>query len=48
MAQGMTTMLQGGLAKVLQGETTAEEVMRVTRFDGCLDTDTKPTTKADL
>ena len=48
MAQGMTTMLQGGLAKVLEGETTAEEVMRATRFDGWLDTDTRPTTSADL
>ncbi|MFA5949752.1 MAG: ATPase, T2SS/T4P/T4SS family [Hyphomicrobium sp.] len=47
MAHGMTTMLQGGLVKVLKGETTPEEVMRVTRFDACLDTDIKLTTNAD-
>ena len=32
-AQGMATMLQAGLAKALNGETTTEEVMRVARFD---------------
>lgn len=32
-AQGMTTMLQAGLAKALTGETTTDEVMRVARFD---------------
>jgi type II secretory ATPase GspE/PulE/Tfp pilus assembly ATPase PilB-like protein len=30
----MTTMLQNGLIKALRGETTPEEVLRVTRFDG--------------
>lgn len=46
MAQGMTTMLQSGLVKALKGETTPEEVMRVTRFDTCLSSDTEPTTNA--
>ena len=44
---GMTTMLHNGLGKVLRGETTPEEVLRVTRFDACLDTATVPTTSAD-
>ena len=44
-SDGMTTMLQNGLVKALGGETTPEEVLRVTRFDACLDTDTEPTTK---
>lgn len=43
MAQGMTTMLQAGLLKALKGETTVEEVMRVARFDTCLNSDTEPT-----
>jgi general secretion pathway protein E len=34
VADGMTTMLQNGLIKALRGETTPEEVLRVTRFDG--------------
>ena len=29
--QGMTTMLDDGLEKVLKGETTIEEVLRVTK-----------------
>jgi general secretion pathway protein E len=36
VADGMTTMLQSGLAKALRGETTTEEVLRATRFDGDL------------
>jgi general secretion pathway protein E len=34
VADRMTTMLQNGLIKALLGETTPEEVLRVTRFDG--------------
>lgn len=34
---GMTTMLRNGLTKVLNGETTLEEVLRVTSFDGTQD-----------
>jgi general secretion pathway protein E len=34
VADRMTTMLQNGLMKALRGETTPEEVLRVTRFDG--------------
>jgi general secretion pathway protein E len=34
VADKMTTMLQNGLIKALRGETTPEEVLRVTRFDG--------------
>ncbi len=34
IADRMTTMLQNGLIKALRGETTPEEVLRVTRFDG--------------
>jgi general secretion pathway protein E len=41
---GMQTMLQNGLAKVMRGETTAEEVLRVTRFERCQDTPTRPMT----
>ena len=44
---GMTTMLHNGLGKVLKGETSPEEVLRVTRFDACLDTATVPTTSAE-
>jgi len=33
IADGMVTMLQNGLIKALQGETTPEEVWRVTRFE---------------
>ena len=36
VADGMTTMLQNGLVKALRGETTTEEVLRATRFDGDL------------
>ena len=36
VADGMTTMLQSGLVKVLRGETSPEEVLRATRFDGDL------------
>ena len=43
VADGMTTMLQSGLSKALKGETTPEEVLRVTRFDACLDTVIEPT-----
>ena len=43
VADGMTTMLQSGLSKALKGETTPEEVLRVTRFDACLDTAIEPT-----
>jgi general secretion pathway protein E len=32
VAGGMITMFQDGLAKALQGETTIEEVLRVTRM----------------
>ena len=45
-SDGMMTMLQNGLGKALGGETTPEEVLRVTRFDACQDTDTELTTKA--
>jgi general secretion pathway protein E len=34
VADRMTTMLQNGLVKALRGETTPEEVLRATRFDG--------------
>ena len=44
VADGMTTMLQNGLAKALCGQTTTEEVLRATRFDTCLDSATEPTT----
>ena len=44
---GMMTMLHNGLGKVLRGETTPEEVLRVTRFEACLDSATVPTTSAD-
>jgi len=30
---GMATMYQCGMAKALRGETTIDEVMRVTRMD---------------
>ncbi len=43
IGDGMQTMLQNGLAKVLEGETSLEEVLRVTRFDRCQDMLTKPT-----
>lgn len=33
VSQGMITMLQAGLVKALQGETSPEEVLRVARFD---------------
>jgi general secretion pathway protein E len=36
VADGMITMLQSGLVKALRGETTPEEVLRATRFDGDL------------
>lgn len=36
-ADGMTTMMQNGLIKALRGETTPEEVWRVTRFESNLD-----------
>ena len=32
IAAGMTTMFEDGLAKALRGETTIEEVLRVTRM----------------
>ena len=44
VAGGMTTMLQNGLTKALWGQTTAEEVLRATRFDTCLDSASEPTT----
>ena len=44
IADGMTTMLQNGLTKALWGQTTAEEVLRATRFDTCLDIGSEPTT----
>ncbi len=47
VADRMTTMLQNGLTKALRGETTPEEVLRVTRFDQCLDIATEPTTRTD-
>jgi general secretion pathway protein E len=43
VAGGMTTMLQNGLTKALWGQTTAEEVLRATRFDTCLDIASEPT-----
>ncbi len=46
-ADGMTTMLHNGLSKVLKGETSPEEVLRVTRFDACLDTATVPMTSGE-
>jgi general secretion pathway protein E len=36
-ADGMATMMQNGLIKALRGETTPEEVWRVTRFESNLD-----------
>lgn len=45
IVDGMTTMLQNGLIKTLRGETTADEVLRVTRFDQCQDSTTAPTTR---
>ena len=33
VADGMNTMLDDGLIKVLKGETTIEEVLRVTKND---------------
>ena len=36
-ADGMATMMQNGLIKALRGETTPEEVWRVTRFESSLD-----------
>lgn len=44
ITHGMTTMLQDGLIKVLDGVTTLQEVMRVTRYERCQDIDTEPTT----
>ena len=44
IADGMMTMLQNGLTKALWGQTTAEEVLRATRFDTCLDIGSEPTT----
>ena len=45
IVDGMTTLLQSGLIKALRGETTSEEVLRVTRFEECQDTLTAPTIK---
>ena len=42
IGDGMTTLLQNGLTKALRGETTAEEVLRVTRFEQCHDTSIVP------
>ena len=42
-ADGMTTLLQNGLTKSLLGQTTAEEVLRATRFDTCLNSVSEPT-----
>jgi general secretion pathway protein E len=44
---GMETMLQHGLAKALDGATSLEEVLRVTRFDRCQDIATKPMISAE-
>ncbi len=44
---GMETMLQHGLAKARDGATSLEEVLRVTRFDRCQDTATKPTISSE-
>ena len=33
VAEGMTTMLDDGLAKILQGNTTLDEVLRVTKVE---------------
>lgn len=46
VADGMHTLLQNGLTKALCGETTPEEVLRVTRFEECQDTFTDPTINA--
>ncbi len=46
VTDGMTTLLQNGLAKALRGQTTPEEVLRVTRFEECHDTSTEPTISA--
>ena len=43
IADGMSTLLQNGLTKALRGETTPEEVLRVTRFEEWQDTSTEPT-----
>ena len=47
VAGGMTTMLHNGLTKALWGQTTAEEVLRATRFDTCLDSASEPTTSKE-
>ncbi len=44
MAGARLTLLQNGLLKALLGETTAEEVLRATRFDTCQDIDSASTT----
>ena len=41
IADGMSTLLQNGLTKALRGETTPEEVLRVTRFEEWQDTSTE-------
>lgn len=46
VADGMHTLLRNGLTKALCGETTPEEVLRVTRFEECQDTFTDPTINA--
>ena len=43
VADGMVTMLQNGLGKALKGETTPDEVLRVTRFDAWQDIAIEPT-----
>ena len=42
IADGMQTMLQNGLSKAMLGQTTPEEVLRVTRFDTWQDLSMKP------
>jgi general secretion pathway protein E len=46
ITDGMQTLLQNGLTKALRGETTPEEVLRVTRFEECQDTFTDLTIPA--
>jgi general secretion pathway protein E len=43
---GMRSLIHSGIIKVIEGETTFEEVLRATRFDTCLDTAIASTTAA--
>ena len=47
VASGMVSMQDCGFDKVLRGVTTPEEVLRVTRLETCLASDTAPTTQPE-